>query len=326
MNTSTNDTVFLPLMENGRWLKLVIFPLVQVPSCLCAIFLIYYLIFNPRLRQSLSNHTILLLLVISLFFNTNVLGILEDYWRRSYTWPPSDLFCSYANISFYSTSASNLLIMAFASIERHILIFHINLTNSPVKRLCSHYAPMILIPLYALFFYIGAIAIYPCESIYDYSQRFCLWPCFYMDKILPAIEAIVNVGLPFVIIPIASISLFIRVLWQKRSMQLQAYKWKRDRKMTLQLLSITLLYLILWMPLNMALVINVFWLPDFLIEEQVNYIYLMPFIVQLLYPFIALLSYPELWRKNRRILLNTVTAYHTVQHNFIRLSRIRNNN
>ncbi|CAF1227607.1 unnamed protein product [Rotaria sp. Silwood1] len=185
---------------------------------------------------------------------------------------------------------------------------------------------MIFIPLYAVFFYIGAIAIYPCESTYDYSVRFCLWPCYYSDKILPAIEAIVNVGLPFVIIPIASISLFIRVLWQKHSMQLQAYKWKRDRKMTLQLLSITLLYLILWMPLNMTFLINLFWLPNFLIEEQVNYIYLMPFIVQLLYPFIAFLSYPELWRKNRRILLNTVTAAHTVQNNLIMLTRIRNNN
>ncbi|CAF5032125.1 unnamed protein product [Rotaria sp. Silwood1] len=109
-------------------------------------------------------------------------------------------------------------------------------------------------------------------------------------------------------------------------MQLQAYKWKRDRKMTLQLLSITLLYVILWMPLNLTLVINLFWLPYFLIEEQVNYTYLMPFIVQLLYPFVAFLSYPKLWRKHRRIFPHTMTAGHSIQHDLIKLTRIRNNN
>ncbi|CAF1196168.1 unnamed protein product [Rotaria sordida] len=109
-------------------------------------------------------------------------------------------------------------------------------------------------------------------------------------------------------------------------MKLQVYKWQRDRKMTLQLLSITFLYLILWMPLNMVLVINVFWLPYFLVEQQVNYIYLMPFIVQLLYPFIIFLSYPELWRKNRQILLNIVIPNHPVRYYLISLICIRNKN
>ena len=103
------------------------------------------------------------------------------------------------------------------------------------------------------------------------------------------------------IIIIFSIAFLFRVIYQKIRMR-QAIQWRKQRKMTIQLLSISFLYLILLFS---------FTLVDFLIvcgvatENLVNfreYALYLHFFMMLLLPFICVLSLPELRTKFFNIL------------------------
>ena len=72
-------------------------------------------------------------------------------------------------------------------------------------------------------------------------------------------------------------------------MQLQAVKWRRDKKLIVQLLAISSLYLGMWMPLQVSGIVNLYWDPSFLVQAQIDYMYLFPYLIHLVYPFIVLL-------------------------------------
>jgi hypothetical protein len=61
--------------------------------------------------------------------------------------------------------------------------------------------------------------------------------------------------------------------------------------MILQLWAISSLYLGMWMPLELTGLIGLYWDPTFLLQAQIDYIYLIPYLVHLIYPFIVLVTY-----------------------------------
>jgi hypothetical protein len=96
---------------------------------------------------------------------------------------------------------------------------------------------------------------------------------------------------PLVSIPVFCLIIYLRVLIQKRSMKQQVFKWKRDKKMILQLCAISSLYLAMWMPIQVSGLINLYWDPYFLLQAQTDYLYLFPYFIHLIYPFIVLFTY-----------------------------------
>jgi phosphatidylglycerophosphate synthase len=71
-------------------------------------------------------------------------------------------------------------------------------------------------------------------------------------------------------------------------MQRQVVTWRRNRKLVLQLWAISTLYLGTWMPLEISGLINLYWDPNFLLQFQIDYIYLFPYFIHVIYPFIVL--------------------------------------
>ena len=61
--------------------------------------------------------------------------------------------------------------------------------------------------------------------------------------------------------------------------------------MIVQLWAMSSLYLAMWLPIQLTGIINLFWDPTFLVQAQTEYIYLLPYLIHLLYPFIVLLTY-----------------------------------
>ena len=92
-----------------------------------------------------------------------------------------------------------------------------------------------------------------------------------------------------VIIPICCTIVYLRVFSQKRTMKQQAFKWARDKKMILQLWAISSLYLGMWMPMQLSVLINAYWDPQFLVQAQIDYMYLFPYLVHIIYPFLILI-------------------------------------
>ena len=54
------------------------------------------------------------------------------------------------------------------------------------------------------------------------------------------------------------------------------------------------------MPLQLSGLVNYFWDPTFLIQAQIDYMYLFPYLIHLLYPFIVLLTYRHKMLRLRR--------------------------
>jgi len=62
-------------------------------------------------------------------------------------------------------------LMAWASIERHILVFHDQWVSTPKKRFFIHYLPLASIVIYIFTLYIIVLFFPPCQNIYIYSQE-----------------------------------------------------------------------------------------------------------------------------------------------------------
>jgi hypothetical protein len=74
------------------------------------------------------------------------------------------------------------------------------------------------------------------------------YPCiYYYVPIISIWELVCHQLIPIIIIIIFSFLLFIRVLWQKSRLN-RTIQWRKQRKMTIQLLSVSILFLSLSAP------------------------------------------------------------------------------
>ena len=290
-SATTQNTFQYTTSFNANRIKFGVLLVLQLLSFPCFLWIFYQFARQRRLRQSVHHHVILLLLIVSFLFVTIALPLTEAYMFTSYVYPASDIFCSIWTWIHYSLNIINLFLMGFASMERNWLIFHPWLVRSKGGKMLFHYFPLLFCLLYPPVFYIGVIFIYQCKSYYDYTQLLCKWPCYFYDLNWANIDLFFNNYTPLFSIPVFCTIIYIRVFIQKRTMKQKAFKWQRDKKMILQLWAISSLYLAMWMPLELAGLINNYWDPYFLLQAQIDYMYLFPYLIHLICPFIVLLTY-----------------------------------
>jgi hypothetical protein len=290
MITKEDDYTFTASTKANR-IKFGVLLFFQFLSIPCFLYLFYQFHQKRQLGQSYRHRVIVLLLMVSFLFVTIALPLTEAYMYTSYVYPASQTFCSLWTWLHYSLNIINLFLMAFASIERNWLIFHSWLVGSKRGKILFHYFPLAFCVLYPPMFYMGVIFIYQCEYVYDYTQLLCKWPCYFNNTNWATIDVLFNNCAPLFAIPVFCSIIYVRIFLQKRSMRQQAFKWRRDRKMILQLWAISSLYLAMWMPLQLVVLINLYVNPNFLIQAQIDYMYLFPYFIHLIYPFIVLFTY-----------------------------------
>jgi len=315
INTTTIESNFNYTTSNqANRIKFGVLLTLQLLSIPCFLYIFYQFGRQRQIRESFHHHVILLLLFVSFLFVTIALPLTQAYMYTSYVYPANPTFCSFWNWFHYSLNIINLFLMAFASIERNWLIFHPWLVRSKLGKIIFHYCPLLFCLLYPPLFYMRVIFIYQCESYYDYTQLLCTYPCYFYNLNWSNIDLFVNNYTPLIAIPIFCTIIYVRVLIQKRTMKQQIFKWKRDKKMILQLWAVSSLYLAMWMPLELAALINLYWDPNFLIQAQIDYMYLFPYLIHLIYPFIVLLSYSnEMLNFKRNLVVPHMT--HTLPRN-----------
>ncbi len=107
---------------------------------------------------------------------------------------------------------------------------------------------------------------------------------------------------PLLCIPIFCSIIYIRVFIQRQHMKQQRFKWRRDKRLILQLWLISSLYLAMWMPLQITVLVETYWTPSFLLQAEIDYMYLFPYLIHLIYPYMVLLSFQEdMVRPNQRL-------------------------
>ncbi|CAF3922518.1 unnamed protein product [Adineta steineri] len=189
--------------------------------------------------------------------------------------------------------------MAWGSIHRYLLIFHDRLFLIAKKRFLFHKMPLIILILYILIFYTVVIIFPPCSKTYKYNLPVCgEYPCYLSIPLLGIWDTIINSIIPTAIITIFSIIVLARVYVQKRRLN-RANRWRRQRKMTIQLLSICILYLAANVPLNLVIFGHICGLSPHFGEDVQVYANYLCYFVTLLFPFVCLSTLSEMRKKLR---------------------------
>ena len=97
---------------------------------------------------------------------------------------------------------------------------------------------------------------------------------------------------------IFNIALVFRYIRQRQRIQ-QGFQWRKFRKMVIQLVSISSLYLIFYLPLLILITAHLFGLPGDIGADAELYTYFFSYFIALLSPYVCLASLPELWKKIR---------------------------
>jgi len=301
ITTITEETgiIYTTSFQSNR-IKFWILLLLQLLSFPCYIYVFFQFAYKKRLRQTIHTHVILLLLIVSFLFVTIALPITLAYLYRSQVYPENETFCTLWNWFHYSFNIINLFLMAFASIERNWLIFQPKLLKSKGGRFLLHYCPLVFCVVYPPIFYASAMFIYKCHSYYDYTQLLCKWPCYFYNEQWANVDLFFNNYTPLFSIPVFCSIIYIRVLLQKHILKQQRFKWRRDKKLILQIWILSSLYLSMWMPSQISGLIDLYWIPTFLLQAQIDYMYLFPYLIHLVYPYIVLLSFHREMLKSRR--------------------------
>lgn len=283
-------------------IKFGIFLTLQIPSVTCSVYLLFQYATRRELVRFMHHHIIIALLCTSLLFVLVPISASEAFFFTSYVRPTSYMFCSFWTLIHYSINIGNLLLMAFACGQRHWLIFRLNALGCRRDRLAYHYIPMAACIIYPWIFYFALIFLYPCESVYDFTQLLCIMPCYFTGVVVSNIDTWLNNNVPILAIPLLSGSLFIRFLIQKRRAQMTLFRWKRDRKMVIELLTVTLLYTSMWLPVVMSTIFAIIWRGGMSSQFEIDYLYCLPYFIHLVYPFLIFFSNGHLrqrgWRLN----------------------------
>jgi hypothetical protein len=288
----------VPSMETviSRTIKFIILLILQLASICCSLFLLFHLIAEPTLYRTLHNHTIIALIIVS-FLQT----IFDLPLTLYYLWTgqaSSSTFCLIWNFFALSNYAVGVWVMIWALLERHFFIFHDRLIVTFRGKILLHYIPLISSLAIPWIYYFILIFFYPCINTFYPSVLFCGWCCYVKNNQLVLFNWLTFGVIPTFSITLLSLSLIVRVVAQKRRIQQRIY-WCQHRRMVIQLISISSLYIFFDSP---AIIIGLIQLisPTYGIEVQTLYLYYTVYLIPLLIPFVWLNTHRELWIKTQR--------------------------
>ncbi|CAF0799336.1 unnamed protein product [Adineta ricciae] len=301
-NLTDNLPAFLAF-QLPRPLRFWYFLVANIASLTCTLFILYFLLFDVTLRRALNNHIIIVLLILGFLYESfNVSWHIRSA-RFDQPWSMSNTFYLFWTFFDYAVYSIQISLFAWASIERHILIFHDRWISTRIKRLFIHYAPIVVIVVYYFVFYSIIYFGTPCDRSFDgFLSGGVYAPCAFYLQTAGTWDLIVHELIPTLIISFFSIGLLLRVVLQKTRMR-QSLQWRKHRKMTVQLLSISVIYMLFNIPwvvfilgLTYGAPLEIVW-PALICSKFILYN------IVFLFPFVCCLSLPEFRKRAKQMLL-----------------------
>jgi len=145
-----------------------------------------------------------------------------------------------------------------------------------------------------LWFYLICIFALPCQNIPDYTQGWCLSPCLFFEYNISLLYDVLITGiLPSVFI---TILLFVRVIEQKQHLR-QQVQWQKYRRMIIQLVLCSALFLLFNLPLKCLSLAYVFGLPYGVTGQFELFIFFISNFTTLWMPLVCPGSSSKIWLK-----------------------------
>jgi len=281
------------------WLLLV--PL--IPSIFVTIFVLYHLLISRALRKALNNHVIILLVSCGLIEELTDVSWYIHFYRTGTVLSSTSGFC-YSWVLFSSILfASISILMAWASMERHILVFNPNWVATKTKRFFFHYLPLSICILWPTIFYLLMLLILPCNVPFNYNKRLCnRYTCVTNIPWASLFDSIAHYILPAFVTVIFSVALLARVLYSRYRIR-GRIDWRNYKKMAGQLLPISALYILLQLPPMTMYAAYSAGLPRTVATSYYSDSIFFNYWVILFTPFASAVSLPELGKKCRKCFL-----------------------
>ena len=315
INTISNSTLFDQNISLKSSITFSIYLILFIPSVICSLFIISQFIFKRILITKIYNHIILAVVISSFIQVICELPIVLAFFRNNVVLFQSDAFCTFWCYVDYVFNVVILMLICYGSIERYLLVFH----NQFISRhlILLHYLPILFCIVYPFIFYGGFIFFYPCVNQYDYTKITCQGPCYLFERTPGSIDLLINLTIPLSICVLVNFFLLFRVLNQKHRMK-QQQKWKKNRHLVIQLMSIVFIHNLVWLPIIICL-LNTLFSPEVqqtFIDLSVNLFTYSIYIVIMICPFVSLLGLsdiqlPLILRRFRRNRIQT-TAHTAV--------------
>lgn len=287
-----------------RMIRFIILVVVLIPSFVCYLLVFYFLFKTQQItHKNLQHHFVFALLLCNLIFITTELPITLIFSYQGYVPLQSDQFCSFWVAYNYALDVIGLLLTAFGSIERYFLIFHERIVHR--WRHMIHYPCILLCFIYPTIFYSVIVNMYPCENAYYYDVFVCGGACYQYQPIPGTADYITNMFALVVLIVVANTVLLFRVIRQKQTMRI-ANTWRKNRLMYIQLVSISILYFLSWIPLVIVSLIRLFHDPLFLQDVVSILLYYCIYIGPLASPFISLIGLPTVRQRLSESILRII--------------------
>ena len=272
-------------------------------SLACSFFILYCLLFDRALRSALHNHAIMIVLFVDIIYELTDIPWILYYYRYGVPWLSSPLFARFWAFADYGLYGTQIVLFAWATIERHILIFHDRWILTKRRCFYIHYLPLIVLPTYTVLFYIVGSFFVRCADTINYSLASgAPVPCLYAKPAAAKYDLIVNQIAPVLIIVVFSLALLVRVLWQRYHMR-QPIQWRKHRKIIVQLLLISVVYLAFASPWSLVLLAYEFGLSRSVGVDYLRYAAFFSYYTVFLFPFMCCLSLSELRVKLKQKLL-----------------------
>ena len=139
MSTTNNTSYdYTSLFDNDRQrfyaIQFWVFLLLIIPSLIVSLFGLYHFFRDRTLRQPLHNHVIIYLFVINLFYELTNVSWYIHYFRCFLVFSSSPAFRLVWGYIDWSIYTLQIILYAWITIERHILIFHDRLVGTRTKR------------------------------------------------------------------------------------------------------------------------------------------------------------------------------------------------
>jgi len=140
------------------------------------------------------------------------------------------------------------------------------------------------------------------NTIYTPFVNGVSFPCVYDEVvILEDFDLLCNQIMPTLIIVVFSIALLLRVVWQNTRIHGMIQR-RRQRKMVIQLISISILHLFLNGPWAFILLLQLFRLQSNIMNILTPYAFFISYYIIFLLPFVCCGSLPELKKKVKKLL------------------------
>ncbi|CAF1445886.1 unnamed protein product [Rotaria sordida] len=268
----------------------------QIPAIALSLLIFVFFIKHRTDLRAPHNQALFILLLVNFIQLSFALPLPLHFYHHSYVNPATPTFCTWWTFFEFTLYVTSEYLMATISVQRHMLIFHGYVLRISWMRIVLHNLPLLLCLIYPMIFYFFAIILYPCDGMqWDYTSNLCgFGDCYLLfDKVLGTFDWSFNNGLPMVVNALANIALIMRVVRQKRRFQ-QALTWRQHRRMTVQLLAISNLYIIAWGPSLIVGLVQILGYPTFLAQIQTDFFLDLIYVVCLFLPWVYLSLLPKL--------------------------------